>query len=33
MEPLEESLAPAQQVTLFHPSELELSETTNKVLK
>jgi circadian clock protein KaiC len=33
MEPLEESLAPDQQVTLFHPSELELSETTNKVLK
>lgn len=33
MEPLEESLDPDQQVTLFHPSELELSETTNKVLK
>jgi len=33
METLEESLAPEQQVTLFHPSELELSETTGKVLK
>jgi circadian clock protein KaiC len=33
MEPLEESLAPDQQITLFHPSELELSETTSKVLK
>lgn len=33
MEPLEESLRPEQQITLFHPSELELSETTNKVLK
>ena len=33
MEPLEESLAPEQQITLFHPSELELSETTSKVLK
>jgi len=33
MEPLEEGLAPEQQVTLFHPSELELSETTSKVLK
>jgi circadian clock protein KaiC len=33
MEPLEESLAPEQQITLFHPSELELSETTSKVLR
>lgn len=33
MEPLEESLAPEQQLTMFHPSELELSETTSKVLK
>jgi circadian clock protein KaiC len=33
MEPLEESLGPDQQLTLFHPSELELSETTSKVLK
>lgn len=33
MESLEESLAPDQQVTLFHPSELELSETTSKVIK
>lgn len=33
MDTLEESLAPEQQVTLFHPSELELSETTSKVLK
>lgn len=33
MEPLEESLAPDQQVTLFHPSELELSETTQRVMK
>ncbi|HYG63712.1 MAG TPA: ATPase domain-containing protein [Thermoanaerobaculia bacterium] len=33
MEPLEESLAPEQQLTIFHPSELELSETTSKVLK
>lgn len=33
MEPLEESLSPDQQITLFHPSELELSETTSKVLK
>jgi circadian clock protein KaiC len=33
MEPLEEGLSPDQQVTLFHPSELELSETTSKVLK
>lgn len=33
MEPLEESLGPDQQITLFHPSELELSETTSKVLK
>ena len=33
MEPLEEALAPEQQVTLFHPSELELSETTSKVLR
>lgn len=33
MEPLEEGLAPDRQVTLFHPSELELSETTSKVLK
>jgi circadian clock protein KaiC len=33
MEPLEESLGPDQQLTLFHPSEVELSETTSKVLK
>jgi circadian clock protein KaiC len=33
MEPLEESLSPDQQLTMFHPSELELSETTNKVLR
>jgi circadian clock protein KaiC len=33
MDSLEESLLPEQQVTLFHPSELELSETTSKVLK
>jgi circadian clock protein KaiC len=33
MEPLEENLSPDQQITLFHPSELELSETTSKVLK
>jgi circadian clock protein KaiC len=33
MNSLEESLLPEQQVTLFHPSELELSETTSKVLK
>jgi circadian clock protein KaiC len=33
MEPLEEGLSPDQQITLFHPSELELSETTSKVLK
>lgn len=33
MEPPEEGLAPERQVTLFHPSELELSETTSKVLK
>ena len=33
MEPLEENLSPDKQVTLFHPSELELSETTSKVLK
>ncbi len=33
MEPLEESLSPDQQLTMFHPSELELSQTTNKVLR
>ena len=33
MESLEESLAPEQQITLFHPSELELSETTGKMLR
>lgn len=33
MEPLEEGLGPEQQITLFHPSEFELSETTGKVLK
>lgn len=33
MEPLEESLTPDQQLTMFHPSELELSETTSKVLR
>jgi circadian clock protein KaiC len=33
MEPLEATLSPDHQVTLFHPSELELSETTGKVLK
>lgn len=33
MEPLEASLGPDQQLTMFHPSELELSETTDKVLK
>lgn len=33
IEPLEEGLSPDQQLTLFHPSELELGETTSKVLK
>lgn len=33
MEPLEESLDPDQQITLFHPAELKLSETTSKVVK
>ncbi|HEV2296106.1 MAG TPA: ATPase domain-containing protein [Tepidisphaeraceae bacterium] len=32
MEASEESLAPDSQLTMFHPSELELSETTKKVL-
>jgi circadian clock protein KaiC len=32
MAPTEESLAPDQQLTMFHPSELELSETTKAVL-
>ncbi len=33
MEPLEESLAPEQQSIWFHPSELELSETTSRVVR
>lgn len=33
MEPLEESLSPDHQLTMFHPSELELTETTQKVLR
>ena len=33
MEPLAENLSPDKQITLFHPSELELSETTSRVLK
>jgi len=31
--PAEESLKPAQQYTMFHPSEVELSETTNRILE
>lgn len=31
--PLEESLKPESQYTIFHPSEVELGETTNAVLK
>ncbi|HEX2642411.1 MAG TPA: ATPase domain-containing protein [Thermoanaerobaculia bacterium] len=33
MEPLEESLSPDHQLTMFHPSELELTETTQRVLR
>ena len=32
MEAAEESLDPESQLTMFHPSELELSETTKMVL-
>jgi len=32
MMPAEESLSPDSQLTMFHPSELELSETTKRVL-
>ncbi|MEK6336894.1 MAG: ATPase domain-containing protein [Acidobacteriota bacterium] len=31
--PLEDSLKPEAQYTIFHPSEIELGETTNAVLK
>ncbi len=31
--PPEESLSPEQQLTMFHPSELELGETTRRVLE
>ena len=31
--PAEDSLKPAQQYTMFHPSEVELSETTNLILE
>ena len=30
--PSEESLAPGEQYTVFHPSEVELSDTTRKIL-
>ena len=30
--PSEESLAPGEQYTIFHPSEVELSDTTRKIL-
>jgi circadian clock protein KaiC len=33
MEPLEESLSSDHQLTMFHPSELELTETTQRVLR
>ena len=31
--PAEDTLKPAQQYTMFHPSEVELSETTNVILE